>query len=534
MKLHSNAACIALICLSACAAVAEGQVSQAESAKAIDWVNNNSFAYYEHIKFAKHPGPAQIPVPPEINPPCHLCGDTATTHDEAVVDAWIESSEQPEKRDIVDLLTMDKQIVSYKADGEWGKLSAAAQDALRSFSQRDVEDAVVRLADRLLNDKALPMGRKYDNEPKRSYAGIRFLAEATRTQELLVGLDPNRYKDTRGFVDRDDETFSLMGVWIQSTAYGIEKDIEAGHQYNLCPVYISTLRSAQMVAGQKPNMQKVMEMIQKIDKLMRFNVQMRLHAQATDEDDGGHYDISWSATARLHLKVDLANACYTPEFLDNGQMAVSVDGFSMVDNNGATIELTSARTFRAPLGKPTLNLCDANPVLLIPFNPALMPRETLRVDGHTKPSMLFGGFLQAVVTPNDLNTQETNEATGRNGAGPATPDDHSSDGHASAQMEKTKALLEAHEGDTSWLMSAEGKAAIAKIQSQAMAMVRPKVAPLNTAAGNARNLADMAAALQSAQLKWTNGSAQPVGDTLKMDDNTHHYSLEIKIRQAPE
>jgi hypothetical protein len=25
-----------------------------------------------------------------------------------------------------------------------------------------------------------------------------------------------------------------------------------------------------------------------------------------------------------------------------------------------------------------------------------------------------------------------------------------------------------------------------------------------------------------------------VGDTLKVDDNTHHYSLEVKIGQAPE
>jgi hypothetical protein len=101
-------------------------------------------------------------------------------------------------------------------------------------------------------------------------------------------------------------------------------------------------------------------------------------------------------------------------------------------------------------------------------------------------------------------------------------------------MEKTKALLEAHQGDTGWLMSAEGRAAIARIQNEAMAMVRPQVAPLNAASGNANNLADMAAALQSAQLKWANGNAQPVGDTLKVDDNTHHYSLEVKIRQAPE
>ena len=528
MKRHCYAACIALTCLSGCTVVANGQVSQAASTKVIDWVNNNYFAYNQHINFAKHPGPAQIPVPPEVDMPCHVCGDTAKTQGETEVEAWIARSVNPEMNIIKDLLAMERQITPMLALETQGELTPAAKNALGKISLDEMSDAIAKLANRLLYDKAFPMGRKYDTEPKRAYAGIRLLSEVTREQMLLITL-----KDSRANTHGDDETLALMGTWFQSIANGIDKDIAKGHQYNLCPGYADIIREAQILGGSGPDMQKFQAMIDRIDKLMHFNVQMHLHAQDA-EDDGSHYDIAWSATAQLHLKVDLSKACYTPEFLDNGQMAVTVDSFSMVDSNGTTIELTSPRSFRAPLGKPILNLCDPNPVLLIPFNAAQMPKETLQGEGHTMPSMLFGSFLTVVIDPNNLNTQGTNELTGRNGRGPATPDNHGPDPGASAQMEKTKALLEAHQGDTGWLMSAEGRAAIARMQSEAMAMVRPQVAPLNTAAGNANNLADMAAALQSAQLKWTNGNAQPVGDTLRVDDNTHHYSLEVKIRQAPE
>jgi hypothetical protein len=528
LKLHSYAACIALTCISGCTVVAEGQVSQAASTKVIDWVNNNYFAYNEHINFANHPGPAQIPVPPEIDMPCHVCGDTAKTQGETAVDAWITKSVSPEMGIIKDLLAMERQITPMLGLEKQGELTPAAENALGKMSLDEMSDAIAKLANQLLYDKALPMGRKYDTEPKRAYAGIRLLSEVTSEQMRLIALkEPNA--NTHG----DDETLALMATWLQSIANGIDKDIATGHRYNLCPGYVDIIREAQTLGGPEPVMQKVQAMIDRIDKLMHFNVQMHLHAQDA-EDDGSHYDIAWSANAQLHLKTDLSKACYTPEFLDNGQMTVTVDSFSMVDSNGATIELTSPRSFQAPLGKPILNLCDPNPVLLIPFNAALMPKETLQGEGHTMPSMLFGSFLMVVIDPNNLNTQGTNELTGRNGRGPATPDNRGPDPGASAQMEKTKALLEAHQSDTAWLMSAEGQAALAKIQSEAMAMAQQQVAPLNTAAGNANNLADMAAALQSAQLKWTNGNSQPVGDTLKVDDNTHHYSLEVKIGQAPE
>ena len=83
-------------------------------------------------------------------------------------------------------------------------------------------------------------------------------------------------------------------------------------------------------------------------------------------------------------------------------------------------------------------------------------------------------------------------------------------------------------------MSAQGQAAIAALQKQAMAMIRPSVAPLNTAAGNANSPTDMAAALKSAQLKWTNGNAAPAHDTFKVDKDSMHYSLEVDVRQQPQ
>src|SRR5579871_565136 len=142
--------CAALWGFTACAGVANGQVSQAASTKAIDWVNNNYSAYSKHIEFAKHPGSAQIPVPPEIDPPCHVCGDANKTQGEADIDAWISQSEEPEKDAINDLLAMERQFVSMRSMGDRGELTMAARDALQKFSEEEMTDAIVKLANRLL------------------------------------------------------------------------------------------------------------------------------------------------------------------------------------------------------------------------------------------------------------------------------------------------------------------------------------------------------------------------------------------------
>jgi hypothetical protein len=41
----------------------------------------------------------------------------------------------------------------------------------------------------------------------------------------------------------------------------------------------------------------------------------------------------------------------------------------------------------------------------------------------------------------------------------------------------------------------------------------------------------MAAALQSAQLKWSNGNVNPAHDNFKVDKDPAHYSLEVDVRQ---
>ena len=58
-----------------------------------------------------------------------------------------------------------------------------------------------------------------------------------------------------------------------------------------------------------------------------------------------------------------------------------------------------------------------------------------------------------------------------------------------------------------------------------------QMAKLNNATGNAANPADMAAALAATQMKWTKGRVLPVSDTLKVDDDTHHYSLQVENQQ---
>ena len=418
MKSFLYVMCVATACQPIYAAVSGEQGQQAQSAKVIAWAQQNLPLYTKDMDFAKHAPPAEIPVPPQLDPPCRLCGNTDKTQGETEVDSWIKRAEEPERTHIQELVGIERQLAAYRALSA-GSLSPAAEHALLQFDSTDrIEEAIIQIANRLLYDKALPMGRKYDKEPKRAYAGILFLLDVARNQQLIQALKTG--SDRSG----ENDALALVNEWVLSIASAIDKNILAGHQYNLCPVYADIMRQAEMAGGAATDMQKFQATIAKMDKLLRFNVNMKLHAVGS-QDDGSHYDITWSATALLHLKIDFSKGCYTAEFLNDGKMAVKVDRFTMVTSNGAPVELTSARSFQAPIGKPTLNLCDPNPVLLIPFNMALMPKETLSGEGHTAQGMLLGSFLTAVVSMNDLITQDTNDMTGRNGAGPATPDNDS-------------------------------------------------------------------------------------------------------------
>jgi hypothetical protein len=67
------------------AAGASAQQSAAVSAKVIAWANQNIGPYNTYHSFAQHRQHPQVPVPPMVDPPCHVCGDTTQTPGETQV-----------------------------------------------------------------------------------------------------------------------------------------------------------------------------------------------------------------------------------------------------------------------------------------------------------------------------------------------------------------------------------------------------------------------------------------------------------------
>ena len=445
------------------AAGAHAQQNAAVSAKVIAWANQNIFAYKSYTQFAQHAPKPTVPVPPMVDPPCHVCGSTAQTQGEAQVAAWVAQSQQPEMNYITALLTMSKYIqLVGGADSEM--LTAPAQKALAQFGTPDsIMASAAKLAERLMVGKAIPMAERYDSEPKQAYAGITFLL-ATAKDDALLGNDQDHALE--------NQALEMTEKWEDSINQKIQSDVISGHKYNLCPVYGEIVRTVALLGGQEPqNMDQYAQMLKKLQNLVKFNVSLDLKV-TIEAANGSHMNAEWQGNAKLTLNLDLANSCYTPEFDNGSQMAVKVTNWEMVNiainPNGSKetipITLTSSHAYNVKLGTPQLNLCDPQPIFQMPM-PVSSPPEQITAKGKTSNTVLFGSFMGAVVATNEINSKSTNAVTGQT---PSLPGGNPQAGGSSSGLDQAKAAVEAHKGDVSWLMSPAGQAAIAQLQKQVL------------------------------------------------------------------
>jgi hypothetical protein len=509
------------------AVMAHAEISQQISARVVQWAAQNSPRYRNYMALAKSNARAEVPIPPEVDPPCNACDDPDTKPEStSFVETWMKQAMEPESSAIQGLIQLDHELQNMGIPADKSSLTPSARTALSEFSVDDMEDSAVRLSSRLVGDKAIPMGEKYDTEPKRAYAGTQFLLAASRNQSMVQGLKKSPDRSHEGII------LSLVARWFQSISDTMDREIVNGHAYNLCPVYVDIIREVQLAGGPSADLARLRAVLDKMDKLLTFQVRMQLHAEGHG-DDGGKMNISWTLQSLLHLKVDQQRSCYTPEFINGGKTSVRVEFFQLETAKGDRVQLTSPREFEAELEAPKLSLCARNPVLQIPFKSSGFPPEQLTTHGYSSSGALLSSSLLAVATTNNMNTQKANAASGRSGTGPATADPHAESSDGQQQVEKMKAVLQAHAGDPQWLMSPEGQGVIAQMQSAATGMMRGRVASLNNAAANATSMSDMAAAFQSAQLPWHNGGAQPVSETLQVDHGSASFTLEVHVEQVP-
>jgi hypothetical protein len=252
---------------------------------------------------------------------------------------------------------MDKEIQSFGGPNS-DLLTPAAQQALLQFEDDAgfMNDAGT-IAAELVNEKAIPMAKKYGKEPKQAYAGITFLM-AVNQEEKILG------KDQNGSIEA--ESIAMAQQWVLSIADRIDADVMTGHKYNLCPVYLGIFRDVMNLGGADPqDMDKFQRMLKKLQDLVKFNVNMNLQVMI-DGNDGSHMHAMWTGKAKLKLNLDLDKSCYTPVFDNGAQMAVNVTNWDTVNiatnpdgsKEAIPVQLSSSHSYNATLGTPQLNLCD--------------------------------------------------------------------------------------------------------------------------------------------------------------------------------
>lgn len=520
------------------AASASAQQDAAASAKVIAWANANIGNYNRDVDYARNGAKPQVPVPPMVDPPCQLCGDTTQTQGEAQVAAWVQRSLEPEATYIKELLSMDREIQHL---GGSDLLTPAAQRAVHQFE----DDAgfmsdVGKLSDRVLYGKAIPMAQKYDKEPKQAYAGILFLINVEKSAALIQG-----YREGSASHREEDHVLELAKTWELAITNKIDSDVVAGHQYNLCPVYAEIFRSVVLLGGEEPrDMDQYQQKLQKLQDLVKFDVDVTLQV-AIDDSDGSHMHATWAGKARLTLNLDLAKNCYTPVFNNGGQMAVNVTNWDMIAvetaSNGTKtqvpVQLISSHSYQAKLGTPQLNLCDPQPDFQMPLSNISVPQEEIMANGHTSNAAFLGSFLSAVVSANELNTSPTNAVTGATpslpgGTASSRSSSSASQGTGSPGMARDQQLLEAHKGDVNWLMSPEGQAVIADMQKQVLQTAQSRMAAAGLVIPNASTFGVLVQSIASTHLAWSNGSAQPVNKTLHLKKDTSEITLTVSVQQA--
>lgn len=485
----------------------------------IAWARQMRPVWEKLFAESRRKGPRPIPVPPEIDSPCTLCGDDTKTQNDVQVDAWVKEAMRPEFDQANQIVDIAKQAETYRATKG---VSDAALSAL-SYLPHEQEglETATELISRYMGERAYPMAEKYDQEPKRAYAGITLLMQATKLYSLVGG--PPSQQQTLQYVDD----------WLVSVRVKAETDVLAGKQYNLCPVYLRILRELELTGvntiGTDADLERLKKTFDKMDKMLHFKVEMRLTVHDVNES-GTKTDIAWTGAARMRIK--LGDACYTPEWENGGSMSVRVENWSIVGQDGAPVELVSARSFQAPLKPPMLNLCEPNPVLQVPFDIRNMPRETISVKGHTVPNAAyFQGMLAGVIGANNAGPKGS-EMTGRSDKGPATLNRQDPD----ANQEQTDAMkeLQAHQNDRNWFLSAEGQAVLKKVQQQAMARAHGELAKINNAAANAHTAQEAEAALLSAQMHWKNGAVDVAGDNWHVTKDDARIVLDMRVTNDPQ
>jgi hypothetical protein len=376
------------------------------SAQIVAWGQANVNAYAEAMGASRVPVGA-VPVPPQIDSPCNLCGQqNAVANGSQLAQAWVDQAMQPEVNYAATLLTILKTAEANQ-ELDINTLTPEAKAVVYQYNPWLIQAAIKRLGNHLVKGKAIPMAQQNLGDRRRSYPGILYLLEAGK-KAALIDADP----------DAVQQAMTLAQQWEQNVVDQIDSDIRQGHQYNLCPSYLLLLRQLALLGADSTtiHVEDIANKIAEWQKLLYFDVTMNLHVSG--HSSKGSMNADWEGKGKFEIALDSNGGCFRPQMV-GGVLHISMQPYDFQwtqhDKDGdVEIQYKGPSTFDLPMNNMVqLDLCDPQPVLQLPLAGTSSPIETYEGKGTSFQNMFFGSFLSAVAQANHTNRIETNQMTGK-------------------------------------------------------------------------------------------------------------------------
>ena len=276
-----------------------------------------------------------------------------------------------------------------------------------------------------------------------------------------------------------------------------------------------------------------------------YNIEMALSAACWGKNE----DIiltNWYLTGQLQVSPNpnptmTTTNDYVAAIIPSSNLSVNVIKWTMKAPDGTEAKLVSATTFNAPMGTPTLILQTSTPdlpasngTITIPFS-TNQPQETIEVKGHNAQMSWFGGVLGTLLTTNVITLPQIQAFTGNTSNSTSPSPSNSASGSSPPApaippaLQQAMTSIQAHKGDTAWLMSPEGQATLAATEQQALAMV-------SIPASQAASVGQAIQTFHSLVLPWKAGTGRqlklaafPVNQNLKFETDDFRITLQVLI-----
>ncbi len=460
-----------------------------------------------------------IPEPPEFDPPCQSCDEAnGKPPTPPEVQNWIDDSLKPESTMIAQLLKIERDYDAVVGSDDLTKANQKCLSNMPTFES--IQDATDKLLLRQWK-KAQDMTKVHSSEYKRAYGGVTFINQVGKTYQVAFckGVYANMKSCTEPVDGPPSDYESLQRQWLDSVASHLKDEVFNQHKYNLCPTYMSNFTALQLV-GEQTSASQLEQIQQTVAKMRQFlHFQVTLSVKGNNTAKGGTTNVAWQATGKFHIDLNEQKACYTPVM--DGPFQATVTNYSVPN-----VTLVSPRSFSLAVDKLVLTMCDPNPIFVIRFKDT-PPFEEVQAMGKTsKAGLIAEPFGVALATPTlDLYGKQGKNATVNTSSSYGLPSNS-----GPAQPDPTK-VVQAHKGDPSWFLTAEGQQALQQMQAQVMQKVQGSAAATDILSGGVNY------SPATLRVNWTNGSASPVDALLSPQiksntgDGSSNNSVQVKVQQ---